>query len=123
MKKKFIGVIILWLALLFIVNFTAFAESSKKGQTDPDATNIAFPYPAVEEILPAMPVPPGNMKDAKAVTAYITAVDVYLKAAQKYIDGTTNDLNKIVEQRNLAVENANKAVEDYNKFIDTNKKK
>ena len=46
-----------------------------------------------------MPVKPESLKDAKAVTEYIAAVDNYLKAVQKYIDGTTNDLNKIIEQR------------------------
>lgn len=43
-----------------------------------------------------MPVKPESLKDAKAVTEYIAAVDNYLKLCRS-IDGTTNDLNKIIE--------------------------
>ena len=123
MRSKFTGLVVLCLGLL-VMSFTVFAEDKKaERQTDPNATNFTAAYPTAEESLPAMPMPPENMKDAKTVTEYIKAVDAYLKASQGYIDATTNDLNKIVAERNIAVQNANKAVADYNAFIDGNSKK
>lgn len=105
------------------VSFLAFAEEKQEAQTDPTATNMSALYPTVEEVLPALPVAPKNMDDAKAVAEYMTAVDTYIKSVQKYVDGTTNDLNQIVEQRNIAVQNANKAIEEYNGFFDAHAKK
>ncbi len=104
----------------------AFAEEPTPAPVvavDPTATNLSVTYKSASEALPTMPVKPESLKDVKAVTAYIAAVDAYSKVAQKYIDGTTNDLNKIVAQRNLAVQNANKVIDECNAFFDANKKK
>ena len=99
MKKQFTT---LFFALLLTFSLAAvcFAEEKQaEAPVDPNATNLTAVYPVLEDAVPAMPVKPESLKDAKAVTAYIAAVDSYLKAVQKYIDGTTNDLNKIIEQR------------------------
>ena len=118
MKKQFTT---LFFALLLTFSLAAvcFAEEKQaEAPVDPNATNLTAVYP-----VPAVPVKPESLKDAKAVTEYIAAVDNYLKAVQKYIDGTTNDLNKIIEQRNKAIASANKVVEDYNAFFEANKQK
>ena len=98
-------------------------KACNEAPVDPNATNLTAVYPVLEDAVPAVPVKPESLKDAKAVTEYIAAVDNYLKAVQKYIDGTTNDLNKIIEQRNKAIASANKVVEDYNAFFEANKQK
>lgn len=123
MKKQFTT---LFFALLLTFSLAAvcFAEEKQaEAPVDPNVTNLTAVYLVLEDAVPAMPVKPESLKDAKAVTAYIAAVDSYLKAVQKYIDGTTNDLNKIIEQRNKAIANANKVVEDYNAFFEANKHK
>ena len=124
MKKQFTA---LFFALLLTFSLAAvcFAEEKQaEAPVDPNAaTNLTAVYPVLEDAVPAVPVKPESLKDAKAVTEYIAAVDNYLKAVQKYIDGTTNDLNKIIEQRNKAIASANKVVEDYNAFFEANKQK
>lgn len=123
MKKQFTA---LFFALLLTFSLVAvcFAEEKQaEAPVDPNATNFTAVYPVLEDAVPAVPVKPESLKDAKAVTEYIAAVDNYLKAVQKYIDGTTNDLNKIIEQRNKAIASANKVVEDYNAFFEANKQK
>ena len=110
--------------LTFSLAAVCFAEEKQaEAPVDPNATNLTAVYPVLEDAVPAVPVKPESLKDAKAVTEYIAAVDNYLKAVQKYIDGTTNDLNKIIEQRNKAIASANKVVEDYNAFFEANKQK
>ena len=118
--KKQITTLFLAVVLTFSLAAVGFAEEK---QADPTATNLTAVYPVLEEAVPAVPVKPESLKDAKAVTEYIAAVDNYLKAVQKYIDGTTNDLNKIIGQRNKAIASANKVVEDYNAFFEANKQK
>lgn len=124
MMKKQITTLFLAVVLTFSLASVGFAEE-KQAETpvDPNATNLTAVYPLLEEAVPAVPVKPESLKDAKAVTEYIAAVDNYLKAVQKYIDGTTNDLNKIIGQRNKAIASANKVVEDYNAFFEANKQK
>lgn len=125
MMKKQITTLFLAVVLTFSLAAVGFAEE-KQAETpvDPNATNLTAVYPLLEEAVPAVPVKPESLKDAKAVTEYIAAVDNYLKAVQKYIDGTTNDLNKIIGQRNKADRKpANKVVEDYNAFFEANKQK
>ena len=122
MKKS---LAVLFCAVLFVASLSgpAFAEEKQEVPADPNATNLTVSYPVLDEAVPAMPVRPESLKDAKAVTAYIADVDRYLKAVQTYIDGTTNDLNKIIDQRNKAIANANKVVEEYNAFFEANKQK
>lgn len=123
MKKQFTALFFA-LLLTFSLSAVCFAEEKQaEAPVDPNATNLTAVYPVLEDAVPAVPVKPESLKDAKAVTEYIAAVDNYLKAVQKYIDGTTNDLNKIIEQRNKAIASANKVVEDYNAFFEANKQK
>lgn len=125
MMKKQITTLFLAVVLTFsLAAAVGFAEEKQaEAPVDPNATNLTAVYPVLEDAVPAVPVKPESLKDAKAVTEYIAAVDNYLKAVQKYIDGTTNDLNKIIEQRNKAIASANKVVEDYNAFFEANKQK
>ena len=112
-------------ALLALGTFSAgfAAEKQEEAPVDPAATNMSGAYVALEEAVPPMPVKPASLQDAKAVTAYVAAVDKYLQALQKYVDGTTNDLNKIIDERNKAIAAASKVTEEYNAFFEANKKK
>ena len=118
MMKKQITTLFLAVVLTFSLAAVGFAEE-KQAETpvDPNATNLTAVYPLLEEAVPAVPVKPESLKDAKAVTEYIAAVDNYLKAVQKYIDGTTNDLNKIIGQRNKAIASANKVLRIITLFL------
>ena len=124
MKRTFMTMCVA-MALVLGGSAMGFAEEPETVSVvavDPNATNLSVSYKAASEVLPIMPTKPESLKDVKAVSAYIAAVDAYSKAAQKYIDGTTNDLNKIVAQRNLAVQNANKVIDECNAFLEANKK-
>ena len=105
MMKKQITTLFLAVVLTFSLAAVGFAEE-KQAETpvDPNATNLTAVYPLLEEAVPAVPVKPESLKDAKAVTEYI-------------------DLNKIIGQRNKAIASANKVVEDYNAFFEANKQK
>lgn len=86
MMKKQITTLFLAVVLTFSLAAVGFAEE-KQAETpvDPNATNLTAVYPLLEEAVPAVPVKPESLKDAKAVTEYIAAVDNYLKAVQRSI--------------------------------------
>lgn len=118
MKRK---ITLLMAALVLSGGISVMAEEV---QTDPAATNATSPYPAVETVLPAVPVPPdGGIQDFNGFKAYADEVDAYIKAAQKYIDGATNDANDIINKRNEAVKKAQEAIDQYNSFFDKEKGK
>lgn len=92
---------------------------AEEAQTDTAVTNVTSPYPVVDSLLPAVPVPPEQgIQDFNGFKAYAEAVDAYIKAAQKYIDGATNDANDIINKRNEAVKRAQDAIDQYNAFFD-----
>lgn len=102
----------------------AWAEETAAPQADPAATNVSTPYPTVDGVLPAEPVPPaGGVKDFENFKKYADAVNDYVKAAQKYIDGATNDANDIINKRNEAVQKAQHVVDVYNESIPKENKK
>lgn len=102
----------------------AWAEETAAPQVDPAATNVSTPYPTVDGVLPAEPVPPaGGVKDFENFKKYADAVNDYVKAAQKYIDGATNDANDIINKRNEAVQKAQHVVDVYNESIPKENKK
>lgn len=113
MKKQ-----IIMLMASFVVS-GGFLSMAEEVQTDPAATNVTFPYPVVDTVLPPVPVPPEKgIQDINGFKSYADAVDAYIKAAQKYIDGATNDANDIINKRNEAVKKAQEAIDQYNAFFD-----
>lgn len=118
MKRK---IMLLATALALAGGVSVMAEEV---QTDLSATNAVSPYPAVDTVLPAVPVPPaGGIQDFNGFKAYADEVDAYIKAAQKYIDGATNDANDIINKRNEAVKKAQEAIDQYNSYFDKEKEK
>ncbi len=95
---------------------TAPAEAAK--------TNLSSPYPVVDGMLPAEPVPPEEgIKDYKNFVKYADQVNAYIKVAQQYIDGATNDANDIINKRNEAVKKAQHVVDVYNACLPKEDKK
>ena len=91
MKKQFTA---LFFALLLTFSLAAvcFAEEKQaEAPVDPNATNLTAVYPVLEDAVPAVPVKPESLKDAKAVTEYIAAVDNYLKACLLYTSDAADE--------------------------------
>lgn len=121
MKKLCISLLV---AALVMGASPALAEDAAAPQSDPAATNVSTPYPAVDGVLPAEPQPPaGGVKDYENFKKYADAVNEYIRAAQKYIDGATNDANDIINKRNEAVQKAQYVVDVYNASIPKEDKK